>query len=229
MKILIAEDNAALASFLCSAFRSLNYEVVIAENGKIALDCVNREIFDVLILDLDLPLISGTKVLAQVRATNRQLPILVMTGRERVEDRVAHLDAGADDYITKPFSLSELMARVRALARRSTDAASSLLRMEDLVLDRVHRKVVRGGRTIELTVREFNLLEYFMSNPGRHITRSMLLQHVWNVSPETITNVVDVYVNYLRKKVDEGAKIKLIHTIRGIGYRFGPVNTSVVQ
>jgi DNA-binding response OmpR family regulator len=229
MKILIAEDNAALASFLCSAFRSLNYEVVVAENGKMALDCLNREIFDVLILDLDLPLISGTKVLTQVRATNRHLPILVMTGRERVEDRVAHLDAGADDYITKPFSLSELMARVRALARRNTDAASSLLRMADLVLDRVHRKVVRGGRAIELTVREFTLLEYFMSNPGRHITRSMLLQHVWNVSPETITNVVDVYVNYLRKKVDEGAKIKLIHTIRGVGYRFGPVNTSVVQ
>jgi DNA-binding response OmpR family regulator len=146
------------------------------------------------------------------------MPILVLTGRTRVEDRVQCLDMGADDYLGKPFSYSELSARIRALLRRCHLPAASVLQVADLKLDRVERRIERAGKRIELTSKEFGLLEYLMLNAGRRITRAMIIEHVWNLSFDTSTNVVDVYVNYLRKKVDTGFASKLIHTIRGVGY-----------
>jgi two-component system copper resistance phosphate regulon response regulator CusR len=174
-----------------------------------------------LILDLNLPIISGTEVLQKVRTANTDLPILILTATDEVAERVACLDAGADDYLTKPFSFSELSARIRAVFRRKNRPGHAFLKVADLELDYLQRTVHRGGRTIELTPKEFRLLEYFMRHPGRRITRNMIIEHVWKLSPDTMTNVVDVYVNYLRKKIDEGSSVKLIRTIRGVGYEFG--------
>ncbi len=144
-----------------------------------------------------------------------------MTGRTKVEDRVKGLDLGADDYLTKPFSFTELAARVRALLRRGARPATSLLRVADLEIDRVERQVRRGGRRIELTAKEFGLLEYLMRNCGHTVSRAMIVEHVWNLSFDSMTNVVDVYINYLRKKIDEGFPKRLIYTVRGVGYRLG--------
>jgi len=221
MRILIAEDDAALASTTIA--RALNLEghsTEIAGDGKQALHLLANNEYDLLILDLSLPLLDGDQVLEQLRSRDVQLPVLILTATnpKHLPERVACLlDAGADDYLDKPFSVSELLARVRALARRR----GPVLKIEDLELDCVQHTVHRGGKRIDLTPKEFSLLEYFMRNRGRHITRNMLIQKVWKLSPDTITNVVDVYVNYLRKKIDEGAPVKLIHTVRGVGYEFG--------
>jgi two-component system OmpR family response regulator len=156
-----------------------------------------------------------------VRRANTDIPILILTATDEVAERVACLDAGADDYLTKPFSFSELSARIRAVLRRKDHPGHAFLKVADLELDYLQRTVHRGGRTIELTPKEFGLLEYFMRHPGQRITRNMIIEHVWKLSPDTMTNVVDVYVNYLRKKIDEGSSVKLIRTIRGVGYEFG--------
>jgi len=153
-----------------------------------------------------------------LRLKKPSLPVLVLTQRNRVEDRVQCLDLGADDYLGKPFSYSELSARLRALVRRSHLPSESVLSVADLKLDRVERRVERAGRRIELTTREFALLEYLMRNAGRRVTRSMIIEHVWNLTFDTTTNVVDVYINYLRRKIDDGHCAKLIHTVRGVGY-----------
>jgi two-component system copper resistance phosphate regulon response regulator CusR len=160
-------------------------------------------------------------VLKHIRETKPALPVLILTGRNRVEDRVKGLDLGADDYLTKPFSFAELSARVRALLRRATLPAEVMLRVGDLELNRVERSVKRAGNTIDLTPKEFSLLEYLMRNVGHCVTRAMIIEHVWNLSFDTMTNVVDVYINYLRKKVDQTFEHKLIHTIRGVGYQIG--------
>jgi two-component system, OmpR family, copper resistance phosphate regulon response regulator CusR len=221
VRILIAEDDAPLATFIANAFKSEDHITEIAENGEDALERLHKSAYDLLVLDLNLPLLSGSEVLARVRAHDPDLPILILTATGEVAERVACLDAGADDYLTKPFSFSELAARVRALWRRKNSPGQAVLKMVDLELDYMRRTVHRGGRSIPLTPREFALLEYFMRNPGRRITRNMIIEHVWNLSPDTMTNVVDVYVNYLRRKIDEGANVKLIRTIRGVGYEFG--------
>jgi DNA-binding response OmpR family regulator len=157
-------------------------------------------------------------ILRYLRTRKPTMPLLVLTGRSRVEDRVQCLDLGADDYLIKPFSFSELSARIRALLRRSHLPAESVLAVDDLKLDRVERRVERAGRRIELTSKEFSLLEYLMRNAGRRVTRAMIIEHVWNLSFDTCTNVVDVYINYLRRKIDDGFGKRLIHTIRGVGY-----------
>ena len=157
-------------------------------------------------------------ILRQLRTRKPSMPILVLTGRNRVEDRVQCLDLGADDYLVKPFSFTELSARIRALLRRSHLPAESVLMVDNLKLDRVERRVERAGRRIDLTSKEFALLEYLMRNAGRRVTRAMIIEHVWNLSFDTCTNVVDVYINYLRRKVDDGFERRLIHTIRGVGY-----------
>jgi DNA-binding response OmpR family regulator len=162
--------------------------------------------------------LDGIAVLRQLRLKKPSLPVLVLTQRSRVEDRVQSLDTGADDYLAKPFSFSELSARIRALTRRSHLPSESVLLMEDLKLDRVERRVERSGRRIELTGKEFALIEYLMRNAGRRVTRAMIIEHVWNLTFDTTTNVVDVYINYLRRKVDDGHPKKLIHTVRGVGY-----------
>src|SRR5579864_3468144 len=229
MRILIAEDDAPLATFIAKAFKSEDHATEIAPNGDEALQRIQKGAFDLLILDLNLPLISGGEVLSKVRSGNVDIPILILTATDEVAERVACLDAGADDYLTKPFSFSELSARIRAVLRRKGQAGLAHLKVADLELDYMRRTVHRAGRMIDLTPKEFGLLEYFMRNPGRRITRNMIIEHVWKLSPDTMTNVVDVYVNYLRKKIDEGAKIKLIRTIRGVGYEFGVSENSGEQ
>jgi DNA-binding response OmpR family regulator len=165
-----------------------------------------------------LPKLDGVSILRQLRRQKPTLPVLVLTQRTRVEDRVQCLDTGADDYLPKPFSFSELSARIRALLRRSHLPSEAVLAVEDLKLDRVERRVERAGRRVELTTKEFALLEYLMRNAGRKVTRAMIIGRVWNLTFDTTTNVVDVYINYLRRKVDDGHPRKLIHTVRGVGY-----------
>jgi two-component system, OmpR family, copper resistance phosphate regulon response regulator CusR len=221
MRILIAEDDAPLATVIAQAFKSEGHVAEVACDGHDALQRMQKEEFDFLVLDLNLPVISGSEVLKKVRSENPDVPILILTATDEVAERVTCLDAGADDYLTKPFSFSELSARIRAVLRRKNQPGQAYLKVADLELDYMQRTVHRGGRVIELTPKEFALLEYFMRNPGKHITRNMIIEHVWKLSPDTMTNVVDVYVNYLRKKIDEGAKVKLICTVRGVGYEFG--------
>jgi len=218
MRILVAEDDTALASFVKKGLESEHYAVDVSADGEQARAMAGELDFDLLVLDLNLPRMDGVAILRFLRTRKPSMPILVLTGRNRVEDRVQCLDLGADDYLGKPFSFTELSARIRALMRRSHMPAESVLAVDDLKLDRVERRVERAGRRIELTSKEFCLLEYLMRNAGRRITRAMIIEHVWNLSFDTCTNVVDVYVNYLRRKVDDGYGKHLIHTIRGEGY-----------
>lgn len=215
-----------MASFVRKGLEAEQYAVDCAEDGIAAGAMARQQDYDLLILDLNLPGSSGVEVLAGLRAEKPSVPVLVLTARSGVEDRVKVLDLGADDYLTKPFSFSELSARVRALLRRSQQPSEAVLRIEDLELNRVERKVTRGGQAIELTPKEFALLEYLMLNAPRRVTRAMIMEHVWNLSFDTMTNVVDVYINYLRKKLDGGHAHKLIHTIRGVGYRLGAEKNS---
>lgn len=218
MRILIAEDDTPLASFLRKGLEAEHYAVDVAGDGETARDLAVTYDYDLMVLDLNLPKRDGISVLQEVRNAKESVPILILSGRTGIEDRVAALDQGADDYVAKPFSFSELSARVRALMRRGKLPQQTTLQVDDLVLDRVERTVQRSGRKIDLTSKEFALLEYLMRNRGRCITRAMIIEHVWNIAFDTSTNVVDVYINYLRKKVDEGATRKLIHTVRGVGY-----------
>jgi len=223
MRILVVEDDGPLASFLRKGLEAEHYAVDVAPDGEearwLACECE----YDLMVLDLNLPKLDGLGVLGRVRPKRPSLPVLVLTGRSRLEDRVHALDSGADDCLLKPFSFTELSARVRALLRRRPVVATTLLKVADLELDRVERTVRRGGRRIELTSKEFGLLEYLLRNAGHRITRNMIVEHVWNLSFDTGTNIVDVYINYLRKKVDEGFSPRLIHTVRGVGYELrGP-------
>ncbi len=221
MRILVAEDDRPVASFLKKGLEAEHYAVDTAFDGQEALYLAEEYDYDLLVLDLILPKMDGLQVLRQLRTLKQPLPVLVLTGRSRVEDRVEGLDLGADDYLVKPFAFRELSARVRALMRRSKQPPELNLRVEDLEMNRVDRAVLRGERRIELTPKEFTLLEYLMRNAGRTVSRAMIIEHVWNFSFDTMTNVVDVYINYLRKKIDGGADRKLIHTVRGVGYRIG--------
>jgi two-component system copper resistance phosphate regulon response regulator CusR len=175
--------------------------------------------YDLMVLDLNLPGVDGLSVLRSLRQRKANLPVMILTARTRVEDRVQCLDSGADDYLVKPFSFLELSARARALLRRSHSPSESVLTVRDLNMNRVERKVERAGRPIELTTKEFALLEYMMRNAGRRLTRAMIIEHVWNLTFDSTTNVVDVYINYLRRKVDDGFPSSLIHTVRGVGYQ----------
>lgn len=218
MRILIAEDDVPLASFVKRGLEAEHYAVDTTADGEQARAMASEFDFDLVVLDLGLPRLDGVSILRSVRTRKPSMPILILTGRSRVEERVECLDLGADDFLSKPFSFSELSARIRALLRRSHLPAESVLTVEDLKLDRVERRVERAGRRVELTSKEFALLEYMMRNAGRRVTRAMIIEHVWNLSFDTCTNVVDVYVNYLRRKVDDGFALRLIHTIRGVGY-----------
>jgi DNA-binding response OmpR family regulator len=219
MRILIAEDDLALAKFVSQGLEAEHYQVDTFADGEQARAAAAERDYDVVILDLNLPNLDGVTILRQLRLKKPSLPVLVLTQRTRVEDRVQCLDTGADDYLPKPFSFSELSARIRALLRRSHLPSESVLTVEDLKLDRVERRVERAGRRIELTTKEFALLEYLMRNAGRQVTRPMIIEHVWNLTFDTTTNVVDVYINYLRRKIDDGHPTKLIHTVRGVGYQ----------
>jgi DNA-binding response OmpR family regulator len=218
MRILIAEDDSALARFVGKGLEAEHYAVDLSCDGEQARAMATEFDYDLVVLDLNLPRLDGIAILRHVRVRKPSMPILILTARSRIEDRVQCLDIGADDYLVKPFSFSELSARIRALLRRCHLPAASVLEIEDLKLDRVERRVERAGHRIDLTSKEFALLEYLMRNSGRRITRAMIVEHVWNLSFDTATNVVDVYINYLRRKVDDGFPKKLIHTIRGVGY-----------
>jgi two-component system copper resistance phosphate regulon response regulator CusR len=218
MRILIAEDDEALAKFVRQGLESEHYSVDVYSDGEQARNAATEFEYDVIILDLNLPKLDGVSVLRHLRSKKPSVPVLVLTQRTRVEDRVQCLDTGADDYLAKPFSFSELSARIRALVRRSHLPSESVLLAADLKVDRVQRLVERAGLRIDLTSKEFSLLEYLMLNLGRRVTRSMIIEHVWNLTFDTTTNVVDVYINYLRRKIDDGHTLKLIHTVRGVGY-----------
>ena len=218
MRILVVEDDIPLARFLRNGLEAEHYAVDIAPDGEEARWLASACEYDLMVLDLNLPKLDGMGVLDGVRRKRPSLPVLVVTGRSRLEDRVHALDSGADDCLLKPFSFTELAARVRALLRRRPMVAPTLLKIADLELDRVERTVRRAGKRIELTSKEFGLLEYLLRNAGHRITRNMIVEHVWNLSFDTGTNIVDVYINYLRKKVDDGFNPKLIHTVRGVGY-----------
>src|SRR5258708_33324811 len=218
MRVLMAEDDAALAKFVSQGLEAEHYTVTVYSDGEQAGAGAHEIDYALIILDLNLPKLDGVSVLRQLRVKKPTLPVLVLTQRTRVEDRVHCLDTGADDYLAKPFSFSELSARIRALVRRSHLPSESVLTVGDLKLDRVEHRVERAGRRVELTTKEFSLLEYLMRNAGRRVTRSMIIEHVWNLTFDTTTNVVDVYINYLRRKIDDGHPLKLIHTVRGVGY-----------
>jgi len=213
------EDDVALASFLRKGLEAEQYAVDAANDGEQGCSMAIGVEYDLVILDLNLPGLDGLSLLKSLRQRKPNLPVIVLTARNRVDDRVQCLDSGADDYVMKPFSFLELSARIRTLLRRSHLPSESILKVHDLNLDRVERRVERAGRQIELTSKEFALLEYLMRNAGRRLTRAMIIEHVWNLTFDSTTNIVDVYVNYLRRKVDDGFPIPLIHTVRGVGYQ----------
>jgi DNA-binding response OmpR family regulator len=221
MRILVVEDDTPLATFVRKGLEAEHYAVDTAADGEMACCLALESDYDLLLLDLNLPKLDGIEVLRTVRARKPDLPVLVLTARSRIEDRVQALDSGADDCLNKPFSFTELSARVRALLRRGPRTVETLLQVADLELDRVERKVKRAGKHIDLTSKEFALLEYLLRYAGRRVTRTMIIEHVWNLSFDTSTNIVDVYVNYLRRKVDDGFAPRLIHTVRGVGYELG--------
>jgi heavy metal response regulator len=218
MRILLVEDDRKVASFIRKGLTEEGYAVDVAHDGEAGLFMGLDRLHDVIVLDVMLPGKPGFQVLRELRQAKVITPVLLLTARDAVEDKVQGLDAGADDYLTKPFAFAELLARVRALLRRGKAAQAATLQVADLTLDPAARTVKRGGETIPLTNREFALLEYFLRNPGRVLTRTMIAEHVWDYSFDAGTNVIDVYVNYLRKKVDAGREPKLIHTVRGVGY-----------
>jgi two-component system, OmpR family, copper resistance phosphate regulon response regulator CusR len=221
MRILVVEDDTPLATFVRKGLEAEHYAVDTAGDGEQAVCLALESDYDLVVLDLNLPKLDGIDVLRAIRPKKASLPVLVLTARSRIEDRVQALDSGADDCLNKPFSFTELSARVRALLRRGPRTVETVLQVADLELDRVERKVKRAGKHIDLTSKEFALLEYLLRNAGRRVTRTMIIEHVWNLSFDTSTNIVDVYVNYLRRKVDDGFAPRLIHTVRGVGYELG--------
>jgi DNA-binding response OmpR family regulator len=219
MRILVVEDERKVAEFVRQGLVEEGHVVEVAADGEAALDAVaGGPPYDLVVLDVMLPKRDGLSVLKTLRARRVQVPVLLLTARDGVADKVAGLDAGADDYLAKPFAFEELLARVRALLRRGRGAAEPVLRLEDLSLDPATRLVVRGGRRISLTAREYALLEYFLRNTGRVLTRPMITQHVWGMDFDPESNIVDVYVGYLRRKIDADGEPRLLQTVRGAGY-----------
>lgn len=222
MRILVVEDREEIASFISRGLREEGYAVDVAEDGRKGLSMGRVYTYDLIITDVMMPKLNGVEMVRELRNSGVQSPVLMLTVLNEVEDRVKGLDAGADDYLVKPFAFMELQARVRALLRRPEGQnKSTLLTVEDLALDTVKHAVYRSGERIDLTPREFALLEYLMRNSGRILSRSVLIDHVWDMSFDSDTNLVDVYIRYLRKKVDDAYDRKLIHTVRGVGYRLG--------
>jgi heavy metal response regulator len=218
MRILVIEDEKKVANFIKKGLEEEHYAVDTAYDGEEGLDLAEANEYDLIVLDLMIPKIEGLEVLKTIRGKKNNTPVLVLTAKNTVEDIVKGLDAGCDDYLTKPFAFMEFLARVRALLRREKKDKEPLLRIGDLTLSLVTHKVTRKEKEIELTSKEYALLEYFMRNPDKVLTRTMISEHVWDYHFDSMTNVVDVYVNYLRKKIDKDFEPKLIHTLRGIGY-----------
>jgi heavy metal response regulator len=218
MRILVVEDEKKVASFIKRGLEEENFSVDMAYDGEEGLYMAESNPYDLILMDLMLPKMDGLSVIKELRSKGNKAPVLCLTAKDTVEDIVSGLDSGSDDYLTKPFAFAELVARVRALLRRGTQDRGAEIRFDDLRLDPVAHKVWRGNKEIELTAKEYALLEYFMRNPNQILTRTMIAEHVWDYTFDSFTNIIDVYVNYLRKKVDRDYDKKLIHTVRGIGY-----------
>jgi heavy metal response regulator len=218
MRILIIEDEKKVASFIKKGLEEDHYAVDHAYDGESGLYMTEVNEYDLIVLDLMIPKIDGLEVLRRIRGNRNNVPILVLTAKDSVEDIVRGLDAGCDDYLTKPFEFLEFLARIRALLRREKIDKEPTLKIADLTLSLVTHKVMRRRKEIELTAKEYSLLEYFMRNPDKVLTRTMISEHVWDYHFDSMTNLIDVYVNYLRKKIDKEFEPKLIHTIRGVGY-----------
>lgn len=218
MRILLAEDERDLNRIVAQKLKSDGYSVDCCYDGEEAIDILSYTVYDAVILDIMMPKADGFAVLRSLRDANRTTPVLFLTARDSIEDRVKGLDSGANDYLVKPFSLEELSARVRVMTRTAVGRVSNVLSAADLTLDSAAHRVQRGGRTIELSAKEFALLEYLLHNKGTVLSREKIENHIWNFDYEGGTNVVDVYIRYLRKKIDDGQEHKLIHTVRGKGY-----------
>jgi heavy metal response regulator len=218
MRLLVVEDEKKVSSFIKKGLEEEGYAVDVALDGKTGLQMAMDRVHDLIVLDIHLPGLDGLSVLHELRTGRVSTPVLLLTVRANIEDKVLGLDAGADDYLTKPFAFRELVARIRALLRRQTEAKLPVLRFADLTLDPARRMVFRGAKKIDLTAKEYALLDYFIRNPGRVLTRTMIADHVWDYNFDSMTNIIDVYVNYLRRKIDSDREHKLIHTVRGVGY-----------
>ncbi len=218
MRILVAEDEQHLNKLITGKLQAEHYSVDACFNGQEALDYLAGAEYDVIIMDIMMPVLDGLSALQQLRSTGDKTPVLLLTARSGIDDRVAGLDTGADDYLTKPFSFDELLARIRVLLRRNSNQASNQITIADLTLDCAARTVTRAGKSIALSSREFDILEYLMRNQGVVLSREKIEQHIWNYDYAGGSNIVDVYIRYLRKKVDADYSCKLIHTIRGAGY-----------
>ena len=217
MRILVVEDDRKVASFIHDGLAREGYAVDVLHDGSHAGEQANALDYDAVVLDLMLPGRSGFQVLRDIRARKAALPILILTARDSLEERVAGLDSGADDYMVKPFALAELSARLRAVLRRGTPRENTL-RVADLEVDTVRRTVRRAGRAVELKPKEYALLEYLVRNSDRPLTKSLIIEHVWNIHFDSVSNVVEVHINALRNKIDRGFDRPLIHTLRGVGY-----------
>ncbi|GFE62686.1 response regulator transcription factor [Geobacter sp. AOG2] len=218
MKILVVEDEKKVASFIKRGLEDDNYKVTVAYDGLDGFKQAREGDYNLVIMDMMLPKKDGMTVIKELRESGNRVPVLMLTARDNMEDIVSGLDAGSDDYLTKPFAFAELLARVRALLRRGELDRGAEIRFADLRLDPVSHKVWRGSKEIELTSKEYGLLEYLMRNPNTVLSRAMIAEHVWDYAFDSFTNIIDVYVNYLRKKIDKDYPAKLIHTVRGQGY-----------
>jgi heavy metal response regulator len=218
MRVLVVEDESKMAAFIKRGLEEEGVVVDVASDGEEGLACALTGSYDLIILDITLPMLDGLEVCRRLREQRLSTPVLLLTARDSVEMKVHGLDSGADDYLTKPFAFAELLARMRALRRRDRSEVQMRLQVADLVLDPLTRRVSRAGRPIELTSKEFALLECFMRHPDQVLSRTVLAEKVWDEAFDAFTNVIDVYVNYLRNKIDRSFSPKLIHTIRGAGY-----------
>ena len=218
MRVLVVEDERKVASFIRRGLQEEGHAVEVAPDGDAALDLVLGDPYDLGVLDLMLPKRDGFAVLKALREERIGTPVLILTAREGVADKVTGLDLGADDYLTKPFAFEEFLARVRALLRRGTADRAPVLKLKDLTLDPATRKVSRAGHSIELTAREYALLEYFLRNAGRILTRPLIAEHVWGIDFDPESNIIDVYIGYVRRKLEEPGGERLLHTVRGAGY-----------
>jgi heavy metal response regulator len=217
MRLLIVEDEKRIQDFLSRGLESAGYAVDVAGDGNTAVEMVHATEYDLIILDLNLPDMDGLQVLQKIRNRKVSPPVLILSARDAVDDRVKGLEHGADDYLVKPFAFVEMLARVRALLRRGQPTPERL-QVGDLLLDCIRRKVTRANENIELAPKEFSILEYMMRNRGRPLSRTMIVEHVWDMDYDGLTNIVDVYIRHLRSKIDDRYPTKMIHTVRGIGY-----------